>query len=99
MPPPLHTHQRGFVAHWASHVALMVKNPPVKAGDTGSIPRSGRSPGEWNGTRLQYSCLENPHRQRSLECYSLWGRKESHMTEHSMQHSEAGGRGYRRFKE
>ena len=30
------------------------------AGDLGSIPGSGRSPGEGNGTPLQYSCLENP---------------------------------------
>ena len=30
------------------------------AGDQGSIPRSGRSPGEGNGNPLQYSCLENP---------------------------------------
>ena len=30
------------------------------AGDAGSIPGSGRSPGERNGTPLQYSCLENP---------------------------------------
>ena len=40
----------------------MVKNPPAKAGDTrdvGSIPRSGRSPGEGNGNLLQHSCLEN----------------------------------------
>ena len=29
-------------------------------GDPGSIPESGRSPGEGNGNRLQYSCLENP---------------------------------------
>ena len=29
-------------------------------GDLGSIPMSGRSPGEGNGTPLQYSCLENP---------------------------------------
>ena len=29
-------------------------------GDPGSIPGSGRSPGEGNGTPLQYSCLENP---------------------------------------
>ena len=29
-------------------------------GDPGSIPRSGRSPGEGNGNLLQYSCLENP---------------------------------------
>ena len=30
------------------------------AGDLGSIPGSGRSPGEANGNPLQYSCLENP---------------------------------------
>ena len=30
------------------------------AGDPGSIPGMGRSPGEGNGTPLQYSCLENP---------------------------------------
>ena len=30
------------------------------AGDPGSIPESGRSPGEGDGNRLQYSCLENP---------------------------------------
>ena len=30
------------------------------AGDLGSIPGSGRSPGEGKGNPLQYSCLENP---------------------------------------
>ena len=38
------------------------KNPPANAGDTGdtgSVPGSGRSPGERNGNPLQYSCLEN----------------------------------------
>ena len=38
----------------------MVKNPPVNAGDMGSIPDPGRSPGEGNGNPLQYSCLGNP---------------------------------------
>ena len=38
----------------------VVKNPPINAGDAGSIPGSGRSPGEGNGNPLQYSCLENP---------------------------------------
>ena len=33
---------------------------PANAGDASSIPGSGRSPGEGNGTPLQYSCLENP---------------------------------------
>ena len=41
----------------------MIKNPLANAedtGDTGSIPGSGRSPGEGNGNPLQYSYLENP---------------------------------------
>ena len=38
----------------------VVKNLPANVGDLGSIPRSGRSPGEGNGNPLQYSCLGNP---------------------------------------
>ena len=41
----------------------MVKESACNAGDTadvGSVPGSGRSPGEGNGNLLQYSCLENP---------------------------------------
>ena len=38
----------------------VVENPPANAGDTGSIPESGRSPGEGHDNPLQYSCLENP---------------------------------------
>ena len=37
-----------------------VKNQPANAGDSDLIVRSGRSPGEVNGNRLQYSCLKNP---------------------------------------
>ena len=36
------------------------KESACNAGDSGSIPESGRSPGEGNGNPLQYSCLENP---------------------------------------
>ena len=36
------------------------KDSSCKEGDLGSIPGSGRSPGEGNGNPLQYSCLENP---------------------------------------
>ena len=36
------------------------KNLPANAGDTGSIPGSGRSPEEGNGNSLQFSCLGNP---------------------------------------
>ena len=37
-----------------------VKVSAWNAGDLGSIPGLGRSPGEGNGNPLQYSCLENP---------------------------------------
>ena len=36
------------------------KESAYNAGDLGSIPGSGRSPGEGNGNPLQYPCLENP---------------------------------------
>ena len=49
--------------------------------DLGSIPGLGRSPGGGHDNPLQYTCLENPHGHKSLAGYSLWGRKESGMTE------------------
>jgi len=57
------------------------KESAYNAGDPGSIPGSGRSPGEGNGNPLQYSFLENPYRQRSLAGYSPWGCKELDPTE------------------
>ena len=57
------------------------KESAYSAVDPGSLPRSGRSPGEGNGNPLQYSCLENSTGQRSLAGYSGWGQKESDMTE------------------
>ncbi|CAI9156257.1 unnamed protein product [Rangifer tarandus platyrhynchus] len=50
-------------------------------GVLGLIPGSGRSPGAGYGNPHQYSCLENPHGQRSLVGYSPWGHRESDMTE------------------
>ena len=52
------------------------KESACNAGDPGSIPGSGRSPGEGKGYPLQYSSLEN-----SMDLYSPWGCKESDMTE------------------
>ena len=40
------------------------------AGDPGSVPALGRSPGGGHGNPFQYSCLGNPHGQKSLEGYS-----------------------------
>ena len=57
----------------ASQVALVVKNLLANAEDirdSGSILGLGRSPGGGHGNSLQYSCLENPHGQRSLAGYS-----------------------------
>ena len=62
----------------------VVRKQPARArdaGDTRSIPKSGRSPGEGNGNLLQYPCPGKSHRQRSLKGYSPWGLKESDMTE------------------
>ena len=56
------------------------------AGDMGLILGLGRSPGEGVGYSLQYSFLENPHGQRNLVGYSLWGCKESDMTERLSTH-------------
>jgi len=57
------------------------KESTCNVGDLGSIPGSGRSPGGGHGNPLQYTCLENPHGQRSLAGYSLCGHKESDTTE------------------
>ena len=65
---------------WASLVAQMVESAS-NAGDPGSIPGSGRSPGEGNGNPLQYSCLEKSHGLRSLVGYTPWDGKESYKTE------------------
>ena len=46
------------------------KESTCSVGDLRSIPGLGRSPGGGNGNPLQYSCLENPHGQRSLMGYT-----------------------------
>ena len=58
----------------------MVKNPSNE-GDLGLIPGLGRSSGGRYGNPLQYTCLENPHGQRSLVGYSPWGHNKSDMAE------------------
>ena len=52
------------------------KESTCNAGDLGSIPGLGGSPGEGSGYPLQFSGLEN-----SMACISPWGRKESDRTE------------------
>ena len=53
------------------------KESACNVGDLGLITGLGRSPGGGHGNTVQYSCLENPHGQRSLVVYSLRARKES----------------------
>ena len=58
----------------------VVRNLPAKTGATGSIPGSGRSPGEGNSNSLQYSCLGNPM-DREVWWATVHGvAKESDMT-------------------
>ena len=81
--------KRGIVICWGVHgsalkAQLLVssgKESTCNVGDLDSVPGLPRSPVGVHGNPLQYSCLENPHGQRSLEGYSPWGHKELDMTE------------------
>ena len=57
------------------------KESTCNIGDLGLMPGLGGSPGGGHCNPLQYSCLENPHGQRSLACYCPWGHKGSDTTE------------------
>ena len=59
----------------------MVKASVCNAGDLGSIPGSGRSPGGGNTGSTPVFLPGESHGRRSLVGYSPWGRKESDMTE------------------
>ena len=63
-----------------SYSMLVINNTPTNAGDPGSIPGVGRSPGEENGNPSQYSCLRNPM-DRGAWWYSPGGCPESDTTE------------------
>ena len=58
----------------------LLKNPSVKQDMWGLIPGSGRSPGEGNGSLLQYSCLENSMNRRAWQA-TVHRVSESDMTE------------------
>ena len=58
----------------------VVKNPPVMQEMQGSIPGSGRSPGEGNDNPLQYSSLENPMDREAWQATVHGVTKESDMT-------------------
>ena len=56
------------------------KASACNAGDLGSIPESGRSPGEGNDYPLQFSCLENPMDRGAWRATIHMGHKESNTT-------------------
>ena len=70
------------------------KESACTAVEPGSIPGSGRSPGEGNGNPLQYSCLENPMDGGAWWATSPLGHKESDTTEqlNHHHHLDCGGR-------
>ena len=85
-PPP---HLHGHILYMELHIlcillgfpgSAVVKNLPANVGDLGSIPRSGRSPGEGNGNPLQYSCLGNPMDRGAWQAIGHGVTKESDAT-------------------
>ena len=71
----------------------MVENPPVNAGDAGSIPGSGRSPGGGHGHPLQYSCLGNPMDRGAWWAAVRGVTKESDTTECAYMYMQKAGEG------
>ena len=55
-----------YPVSWGLPVVKNLSANAANVGDMGFIPGLGRSPGGGNGNPLQYSCLENSHKQRSL---------------------------------
>ena len=61
----------------------IIKILPANAGDAGSIPGLGRSPGEGNGNPLQYSCLGNPMDRGAWQATVPEATRESDTTAHT----------------
>ena len=94
MPPHMLLH---IIHHFVQlpinnvHLCLIrgiFKECACSAGDPGSIPGLGRSPGEGNGNPLQYSCLGNLMDRRAWQGNSLWGCRVRHdlATKQQQQH-------------
>ena len=71
-----------LMCQYRRQVALIIKNLPANAEDLrdwGSVLDLGRFPEGGHGNPLQYSCLENPHGQRSLESYSPYVQSQTRL--------------------
>ena len=66
-----------YLTNWPGD--SVVKNPPTNAGDSGSIPGSGKSPGEGNGTHSSILVWEIPWTEKPGELQSM-ELQESNMT-------------------
>ena len=80
------------VSSFWSNLVLVIKNLPAIAGDirdTGLILGLGISPGGGHGNPLQYSCLQNPHGQRTLVGHSSLGHKQLDTTEKLSTHTSS----------
>ena len=70
-----------YIHPWGFPGSSADKESTYNAGDTSSIPGSGRSPGEGIGYPLQYSCLENSMDKRAWQATDHGGHKELDTTE------------------
>ena len=67
-----------LLLYWDFPHSSVGKESACNAGDQGSIPGSGRSPGEGNGNPLQYSCLENPMEGEACRLQSTRSQRGRH---------------------
>ena len=78
MPPLCLAPFEGLVEGNGLPGGSVIKNLPANAGHTGSIPGSGRSPREGNGSPLQYSCLGNTMDRGAWGLQSMGSHKIRH---------------------
>ena len=64
-------------------MAPTVNNPPVDAGDLGSVPGLGSSSGEGNGDPLQYSCLDNAMDRGAGQLQSVVRKSRTRLSTHT----------------
>ena len=80
-----HFTKEGSPSHWRMVLGVPGgsdgRESACNTWDLGSVPGLGGSPGGGHANPLHYSCLKNPHGQRSLAGYSPWGCKELDTTE------------------